>query len=109
MDWIYIGIQNFTLKYPLQFIYYFSPIDFTIPSWETNVILDTLICIELPVGTWGKIDSRSSLAQEGVIVIGGIIDEDYRGTLKILFFNLSRKNKTIKPSSTAHYLTVCKA
>ena len=40
--------------------------------------------IELPPGTFGSLRCRSSLAAKGVSVEGGVIDDDYRGELKVL-------------------------
>ena len=47
------------------------------------------ISIELPLGTFGHILPRSGLAlKHGIHVGAGVIDEDYRGNLGVLLFNL---------------------
>ena len=47
------------------------------------------ISIELPLGTFGHILPRSGLAlKKGIHVGAGVIDEDYRGNLGVLLFNL---------------------
>lgn len=47
---------------------------------------------------WFRVDSRSGLAlKNGIIAIGGIIDNDYRGELKIILLNTSKENYTINP------------
>ena len=48
------------------------------------------IVIELPCGTFGHILPRSGLAlKNGIHVGAGVIDEDYRGNVGVLLFNLS--------------------
>lgn len=42
---------------------------------------------------WFRVDSRSGLAlKNGIIAIGGIIDNDYRGELKIILLNTSKED-----------------
>ena len=52
-----------------------------------RMLVSTGISIQLPIGTYGKIASRSSLALKGIDVGAGIIDSDYRGIIKILLIN----------------------
>jgi len=55
-------------------------------------LLSLDISIQLPVGTYGQIAPRSGLAvKHGIQVGAGIIDEDYRGILGVLLFNMSDK------------------
>ena len=50
------------------------------------------IAIELPQGTFGHILPRSGLALKNGIHIGaGVIDEDYRGNVGVLLFNLGEE------------------
>jgi dUTP pyrophosphatase len=67
----------------------YSPISATIqPLQRLLVPLD--IAIELQEGTFGHILPRSGLALKNGIHIGaGVIDEDYRGNVGVLLFNLS--------------------
>lgn len=54
--------------------------------------------IELPPGTVGMVCSRSGLAaKNGILVLNspGIIDEDYRGELKIILHNTSNQHFTV--------------
>jgi dUTP pyrophosphatase len=66
----------------------YSPVSGTIePSQRLLVPLD--ISIELPKGTFGHILPRSGLAlKNGIHVGAGVIDEDYRGNVGVLLFNL---------------------
>jgi deoxyuridine 5'-triphosphate nucleotidohydrolase len=52
-------------------------------------ILDTGISIEMHSGFYGRIASRSSLSKKGIEVGAGVIDPDYRGTIKVLLRNLT--------------------
>ena len=62
-----------------------------------KVLLPTGLAIAVPTGCYGRIADRSSLASKHSIHIGGgVIDEDYRGEVKILLFNLSDKDFEIK-------------
>ena len=67
----------------------YSPICGVIePGKRLLVKLD--IVIELPQGTFGHILPRSGLALKNGIHIGaGVVDEDYRGNVCVLLFNLS--------------------
>lgn len=54
-------------------------------------LIPTGIAIQLPPNTYGQIAPRSSLAlNHGLQTGAGIIDEDYRGEIKVLLFNLSK-------------------
>jgi dUTP pyrophosphatase len=50
----------------------------------------TGLMIELPKGHYGRIAPRSGLASKFSIDVGaGVIDEDFRGEIKVLLFNFS--------------------
>lgn len=54
-------------------------------------LISTGIAIQLPPNTYAQIAPRSSLAlNHGLQTGAGIIDEDYRGEIKVLLFNLSK-------------------
>ena len=44
---------------------------------------------EIPPGYVGLIRERSSLAQNGIVTVAGVIDSDYRGQVMMVFTNLS--------------------
>lgn len=52
-----------------------------------RLIIDTGVKVSIPVGHYGRLATRSSTASKGVIVLGGVIDQDYRGTLKVILLN----------------------
>ena len=51
--------------------------------------VSTGVTVAIPPGYYGRIAPRSGLAaKHGVIIGGGVIDEDYRGELKVLMSRL---------------------
>ena len=66
----------------------YSPrIDFHLLPGE-RAILPLGIATEIPYGYYGKIFGRSGLAaQKGITVLGGVIDNDYRGEWKVVLVN----------------------
>lgn len=57
---------------------------------QNRILVDTGIQIELPDEHFGQVSGRSGLAvNQGIVVGGGIIDNDYRGNIYVLLFNLS--------------------
>ncbi|KAG6478392.1 hypothetical protein ZIOFF_061834 [Zingiber officinale] len=63
---------------------------------QKQISLTTGICIQVPKGTYARIASRSSYALQGVIIMGGVIDADYRGEVKILAYNSSNYDIHLK-------------
>ncbi|CRG92472.1 dUTP pyrophosphatase [Talaromyces islandicus] len=60
-------------------------------------LVDTGLAIAVPEGTYGRIAPRSGLASKNFIDTGaGVIDADYRGEVKVLLFNFSDVDFTIK-------------
>ena len=66
-----------------------SPVSGTVlPMQRLLVPLD--IIVQLPPGTYGHILPRSGLAlKHGIHIGAGVIDEDYRGNVGVLLWNLS--------------------
>lgn len=58
-----------------------------IPATERK-IFSTGIAIELPTGTFAKLESRSGFAlRNGLSCLSGVIDQDYRGELRVILQN----------------------
>lgn len=59
----------------------------TIPAGGSNTF-DTGVAVALPKQHYGKIEGRSSLGfNHCIVAFGGIVDEDYRGVIKVKLFN----------------------
>jgi len=52
----------------------------------------TGLSVEIPAGFYGRIAPRSGLAaKQGIDVLAGVVDADYRGEILCLLFNTSEK------------------
>jgi len=50
--------------------------------------ITTGFSLAIPEGYCGKIEAKSGLAlNHGLIVLGGLIDSDYRGVIEVMFYN----------------------
>ena len=73
----------------------FSPLQVTVKA-KNRCVLDTNIKAQLPEGCYGRLAPRSSLAANHGLDIGaGVIDPDYRGTIKLVIFNFGEKDYTV--------------
>jgi dUTP pyrophosphatase len=51
-------------------------------------IISLGFAMEMPDGYYAKLFSRSGLAlKKGIIVLGGVVDSDYRGEVKAILYN----------------------
>ena len=65
----------------------FSPTKFTLFP-QSRVTVDLGIALQIPSYLFGKIEARSSLAKQfGIIVLGGVVDSDYRGSVSVILYN----------------------
>ena len=61
-----------------------------------QITVSTGIRIKLPPGTYGRVAPRSGLAVKyGIDVLAGVIDEDYRGEVKVILINHGDKDFNI--------------
>jgi dUTP pyrophosphatase len=61
--------------------------DMTIAKGD-RVAVPTGFAIAVPVGYYGRVAPRSGLAlKNGIDVLAGVVDSDYRGELKIILIN----------------------
>ena len=73
-----------------------SVVDIVVPSMG-RVAVSTGLSIRVPEGTYGRIAPRSGLAYKyGIDVLAGVIDEDYRGEVKVILYNTSERDFIIK-------------
>jgi dUTP pyrophosphatase len=54
------------------------------------------IKLELPIGTYGEITTKSGLGSKGILVYAGIIDEGYRGVVHVILTKLNEGPMSIK-------------
>lgn len=57
--------------------------------------ISTGVKIQIPDGYYGLIKSRSSLAVKGIDVQAGVVDNDYRGVVKVVLHNTTFKPFTV--------------
>lgn len=76
----------------------YADIEADIIIWpnETKAI-PTGLAFQPPEGFMLQILSRSGMASKGMFTIGGIVDEDYRGEVKVLLTNNGRTELHIHP------------
>ena len=69
-------------------LYMLAP--FTIIPPHATKCIDTGLQFSFPANTYGRIASKSGLAlHNSILVLTGVIDPDYRGTVHIILHNLS--------------------
>jgi deoxyuridine 5'-triphosphate nucleotidohydrolase len=74
----------------------YSAEDITVPA-KGKALVDLQLSMAVPSGCYGRIAPRSGLAVKHAIDVGaGVIDPDYRGTVKVLLFNLSDTDFQVK-------------
>ncbi len=62
-----------------------------------RVAIRTGLAVAIPIGFYGRIAPRSGLAaKQGLDVMAGVIDPDYRGEIKCLLINLGNQECDIK-------------
>ena len=62
-----------------------------------SIAVDTGVHVQLPPGTYGKIESKSGLnVKHGVVCCGGVIDEGYTGSIVVKLYNLSDERYTFE-------------
>ena len=68
----------------------YSSKDYTVSPWS-NCLIETGIGLKnVPSDTFYKLESRSGLAfTDKIVLVAGIIDADYEGSLKCLIFNFN--------------------
>lgn len=54
------------------------------------------VSMAIPRGFYGKIESRSGFARQGIVAVGGVIDSDYRGPIGILLLNTTSREFLIQ-------------
>ena len=74
----------------------------------SRVMISTGIIVKIPMGYYGRIAPRSGLAlKNGIDVLAGVIDSDYRGEIKVILINLSTEIQTIQDGDRIAQLVFC--
>ena len=69
----------------------YSLYDYYVYPHEKTVI-KTGVVMEIPTGFYGRIEPRSGLAiRNGIDVLAGIIDSDYRGEISVILYNTDKE------------------
>jgi dUTP pyrophosphatase len=69
--------------------------DYTLKPGERK-LFKTGISVAIPSGFYGRVAPRSGLAyKNGLDVLAGVIDEDYRGDVGVILINLGQEDKGI--------------
>lgn len=72
-----------------------------------RTVINTGISVILPPATYGRIADKSGLAAKcGLIVLGGVVDTDYTGAIKVIIYNSSGDEYVI-PEKTPVAQLIC--
>ena len=72
-----------------------------------TTLVSTGIAMELPVGSVGLIWDKSGIATKHAMkTLAGVVDEGYRGEIKVGLINLSQKAYTIEPGDKVAQMLV---
>ena len=74
----------------------YIPTNVLIPAHD-KVLVDLGIALQIPMGYYGRIASRSGLAIHHHIHVGaGVVDPDYTGSIHVLLMNFSSQDHVIE-------------
>lgn len=76
-----------------------------VPPGEMAVV-PTDVSVLFPFGYFGQLANRSSLGKMGILLHGGVIDQDYRGALDVIVYNISKNVFVIEPGMKIAQLLV---
>lgn len=93
LDVLYVKCLNLNSEIPTRSTngsvgYDLTSCEDTVVESKSFKLIKTGLAIKCPQGTYGRIAPRSGLASKYFIDVGaGVIDNDYRGEVKVLLFN----------------------
>lgn len=97
MAWVGI-LQGSTLPLrmsPGAAAYDFASAEDAVITPGSTRLVDLNLRLAIPPGVYLQLQSRSGLALRGVTTVGGVIDSDYRGPIKVILHNSSDQNVII--------------
>ena len=66
---------------------------------HSQLTIHTGLAIEIPTGVYLRIASRSSMSKQGINVGTGVVDNDYRGEVKVILQNTTSQPFTVQKHS----------
>ena len=67
---------------------------------NSRKLISTGLKIDIPIGMYARIAPRSSLAcKKSIDVVAGVVDNDYRGEVKVLLINNGNEDFIVEKSS----------
>ena len=83
---------------------FYSPEDYIIPP-HSQFLIPTQIKLQIPLGYYGRLASKSSLAVLHQLHVGaGVIDPDYTGEIMVLMINAAPRVYSIKKGDPIAHL-----
>ena len=74
----------------------FTPIAFTIKAGGSYTV-DTGVHINLPRGSYGRLESKSGLhVKHDIVCLGGTLDEGYLGSVRVKLYNFGEQDYTFE-------------
>ena len=80
----------------------------TLKAGSLGNTISTGIAVVAPTGTYIRIAPRSSISKRGIEVGAGVIDEDYRGEIKVVLHNHSETDVQIDKNARIAQM-ICEA
>ena len=75
---------------------FYSPVDYIVPP-HGQLLIPTQIKLQIPLGYYGRLASKSGLAILHQLHVGaGVIDPDYTGEIMVLMINAASRDYSIK-------------
>lgn len=70
----------------------FTPVDFMLPAFGGSTVVDLLVGVQIPIGYFGKLESKSGLnVVHNIQTTGGVVDSGFRGTIKVRVTNMGNE------------------
>lgn len=62
-----------------------------------SAVFDTGVHVELPSGTFGKLESKSGLHHKyDIVCMGGVVDESFRGSIRVKLTNIGHREYMVR-------------
>ena len=73
---------------------------------ETKTVIRLDLAVAIPEGCYGRIAGQSGLAKRGIAIHDRTIDSDYRGEVRVVLFNLSNEEYTVRTGNRIAQLII---